>query len=174
MKRKYSNTKEETNQFDFFTGFEVEGTPAKNKFTLFIVGLQPVKKIEEFLKDPTITHIYFGANQSFDDKNITSWISLIKYFLDNDYWCSLDFDAKFLSTIALDDLICYNKFIPIISCKIPNANSMGYNAVVKIDDIGYEATNPGVWCWQLHDLKDHQKFTHWSAYKNDSVIFTKE
>jgi hypothetical protein len=47
---------------------------------------------------------------------------------------------------------------------------LGYNATIKLDDKDFAATNPGVWCHQLHDLKDRNKFTDWSKYTKDEVI----
>jgi hypothetical protein len=57
----------------FFTGMEVEHTPAYNKHTLFVVGLASVTDIQDWLDDLAgyedksrhIEHIYFGANMSF-------------------------------------------------------------------------------------------------------------
>jgi hypothetical protein len=42
--------------------------------------------------------------------------------------------------------------------------------MLKIDDKDFNATNPGVWTHSLHDLKDRNKFTPWSAYSNDTII----
>ena len=33
-----------------------------------------------------------------------------------------------------------------------------------------EGTNTGVWCHQLHDLKDRTNYTDWSDYVGDEVI----
>jgi len=42
--------------------------------------------------------------------------------------------------------------------------------MIKIDDLDFNATNPGVWTHSLHALKDRTKFTAWSEYSNDEVI----
>jgi hypothetical protein len=42
--------------------------------------------------------------------------------------------------------------------------------MLKIDDKDFKATNPGVWCHNLHDLLDRQKFTDWAKYGLDKVI----
>ena len=42
--------------------------------------------------------------------------------------------------------------------------------MVKIDDTGFNETNPGVWCHSLHDLMAHDKFTDWLKYRNDQII----
>jgi hypothetical protein len=40
-----------TKTVKFFTGTEVEHTPAYGKKTLFVVGLQPVSEIQDWLDD---------------------------------------------------------------------------------------------------------------------------
>jgi hypothetical protein len=47
---------------------------------------------------------------------------------------------------------------------------LNYNTCVKIDDIGFNDTNPGVWVQQVKDLLDSNKFTPWIKYKNDKII----
>jgi hypothetical protein len=58
----------------------------------------------------------------------------------------------------------------MISVKLPSLQLLGYNATIKLDDKDFAATNPGVWCHQLHDLKDRKVFTDWSKYTKDEVI----
>jgi hypothetical protein len=67
-------------------------------------------------------------------------------------------------------MVEYNNFLPMISVKLPYLQLLGYNATIKLDDKDFAATNPGVWCHQLHDLKDRTKFTDWSKYTKDEVI----
>jgi len=64
---------EDTN---FFVGTEVEASPVTGHRTLFVVGLQTVEdidwkrgEIDSKARNP-ITHIYFGANQSFPNPAI--------------------------------------------------------------------------------------------------------
>jgi len=45
-----------------------------------------------------------------------------------------------------------------------------YNTMIKLDDKGFNATNPGVWSHSLHELKDRENFTSWYDYKNDRII----
>ena len=49
----------------YFTGFEVEKTPAYDMDTLFVVGPQPVDEIIDQAEHFGSQHIYLGANQSF-------------------------------------------------------------------------------------------------------------
>jgi hypothetical protein len=58
----------------------------------------------------------------------------------------------------------------VISVKVPYAKLLGYNATIKIDDIGFDRSNPGVWCHRLHDLQSSEKFTSWDEYSKDETI----
>jgi hypothetical protein len=169
----------------FFLGTEVEHTPALGRKTLFVIDLQPAQDIQEVLNDAftsivgPVDHIYFGANHSFDLGNrvdwidwplITKWENTIRTFLDRGFWCTLDFDVRYAELVAQTSLVEYNTFIPMISVKIPQVRRMNYNAVVKIDDRDFAATNPGVWCHRLHDLQRTDCFTDWSQYQKDTVL----
>lgn len=163
----------------FFLGREVEHTPVKGRKTLFVIGLQAVSDIERLLQDKYLAlcedtrHVYFGANHSFNPESAQdwhAWETMIRQFLDRGYWCTLDFDVRHAELVAETALVEYNTFIPMISVKIPYVRQMNYNAVVKIDDRDFAATNPGVWCHKLHDLQQANVFTHWSEYSKDEIL----
>lgn len=163
----------------FFLGQEVEHTPALGRKTLFVIGCQPPHEVQSILNDPytsvggAVDHIYFGADQSFDpasSQDWQQWEDLIRTFLDRGYWCTLDFDVRHAELVAETSLVEYNTFIPMISVKIPYVRQMNYNAVVKIDDRDFAATNPGVWCHRLHDLQRTDSFTDWSQYQQDETL----
>lgn len=163
------------NNVKFFTGTEVEHTPAFGKKTLFVVGLQSVTSIEEQLDG--CEHIYFGANMSFpssirtnDAVFWTPWENMIKHFLLHGYQCTLDIDVSQVEGLLESGLCEYNNFIPMISVKIPYIRQLGYNATVKIDDKDFAATNPGVWCHSLHTLQKRSVFTDWSKYTKDETL----
>jgi hypothetical protein len=163
------------NNVKFFTGTEVEHTPAFGKKTLFVVGLQSVTSIEEHLNG--CEHIYFGADMSFptsirtnDSVFWTPWENMIKHFLLHGYQCTLDIDVSQVEGLLESGLCEYNNFIPMISVKIPYIRQLGYNATVKIDDKDFAATNPGVWCHSLHTLQKRSVFTDWSKYTKDQVV----
>ena len=166
----------------FFVGTEIEHTPALGQLTMFVVGAQDTEQIawkigehDRKSRHP-ITHIYFGANQSFpnpganDAETWTVWEHMIQHFLDRGYWCSLDLDVKSVEGLCEGGIIEHSQFIPVISVKMPYIKLLGYNATVKLDDRDFAATNPGVWCHSLHDLMDRKKFTAWNQYTNDEVI----
>jgi len=164
------------NDISFFIGKEVEHTPAFGLTTLFVVGIQDSQIAMQEALNNDCTHIYFGANQSFpnldknDGDNWRDWESMIQDCLDHGFMCTLDLDSTCVEGLVESGLTDYNNFIPMISVKLPYLQLLGYNAIIKLDDKDFRATNPGVWCHSLHDLKDRSKFTDWSKYTKDEVI----
>jgi len=159
----------------FFTGVEIEHTPAYGMQTLFVTGIQPVEAIDGVLANQDVRHIFFGANHSFnpvfnDYAGWKAWEDMITYFLDAGYWCSLDIPLSAVEEFNDGGLNDYNQFIPQIRVPIPYIKLWNYNTMLKVDDKGFKATNPGVWCHSLHDLLDRNKFTSWDQYGNDEVI----
>jgi hypothetical protein len=158
----------------FFTGTEVEHTPAFGMPTLFVVGVQQEEWIGYNLNGRR--HIYFGANQSFpkidtnDHVKWSKWENMIKPFLDRDYLCTLDIDVNCVEGLLESSLVEYHNFIPMISVKLPYIRQLGYNATLKLDDRDFAATNPGVWCHSIHELQNRDHFTDWSKYIKDQVL----
>jgi hypothetical protein len=84
--------------------------------------------------------------------------------------CTLDIDSTCAEGLVEGSLVEYNNFIPMISVKLPYVQLLGYNATIKLDDKDFAATNPGVWCHSLHNLRDRSVFTDWSKYTKDERI----
>lgn len=177
MQRDYDSG--EQKDITFFVGNEVECTPAYGLKTLFITGLQTVESIQLVIdkidnsNHSPIGHLFFGANHSFnprDSQGLIAWEQVIQYFLNKDYLCSLDIPIDQASRFTESVLCEYNNFIPQIRVPIPHVRLWNYNTMIKIDDIGFNATNPGIWTHSLHDLQDRSKFTDWQQYKKDKVI----
>lgn len=160
---------------NFFTGIEVEHTPAYGMETLFVIGVQSFEEITPRLKTPG-QHIYFGANQSFpnlrvnDEAEWAKWERMIYHYLDMGYWCTLDVDITCVEGLCESGLCEHSHFIPMISAKLPYIGQLGYNATLKLDDKDFQATNPGVWCHSIHALLDRDNFTDWSKYKDDKIL----
>lgn len=154
----------------FFVGVEIEHTPCINYWTLFVVGLQPVNEIIQNAKKNNCDHIYIGANHSFTGEHLMAWSYMISDLLDAGFWITFDFDVKHYDQIQNTGILSQNKLIPMISVKLPNIQNLNYNAILKIDDKDFKASNPGVWCHKVHNLKDPNVFTHWEEYKNDKIL----
>ena len=178
MKREYTSGTAEA--ITFFVGDEIERTPAYGMRTLFVVGVHEPQDILEMLQTKlaysNIEHIYFGANQSFNPSGTNDvatwrpWEDMIYVLLENDYWCTLDFDVKDVEGLLESGLIEKRRFIPQISVKLPYLQQLGYNATIKLDDKDFNASNPGVWCHKLNTLLDETKFTNWDQYGKDEII----
>jgi len=165
------------NNVQFFTGTEVEKTPAFGKQTLFVVGVQPVDEIaHHFDMNPRgIEHIFFGANHSFhpdpdDHEEWQRWESMITHFLEKGYMCSLDIPIKCVEAFNDTGLCEYRNFVPQIRVSIPYIRLWNYNTMIKLDDNDFDATNPGVWTHSLHSLMSRRTFTDWDQYNEDSTL----
>ena len=170
MKRDYSTGVKD--DVVFFTGIEIEHTPAYGKETLFVVGVQPTAQITARLNKPG-QHIFFGANHSFNPQTADEWKeweNMITHYLDMGYWCSLDIPLSAVEEFNDGPLNEYNRFIPQIRVPIPYIKLWNYNTMIKIDDKDFNATNPGVWSHSLQALLKRDNFTDWDKYRNDEII----
>jgi len=172
MKRTYTDGTE-TDSANFFIGTEVEKTPAYGLPTLFVIGVQNPLDIEGHYASSDCEHIFFGANHSFNPgkwDNHESWESMITHFLKKGYLCTLDIPTYELETFHDFGFCEYNNFIPQIRVSVPYTGLFNYNAMIKIDDVDFNSTNPGVWCHSLHDLLSRSTFTEWREYQDDYII----
>jgi hypothetical protein len=160
----------------FFVGTEVEHTPAFGQRTLFVVGTHDSTKVMRKAKNKDCKHIYFGANQSFPRLDVNDgdgwrpWERMIQDCLDAGFWCTLDLDVTCAEGLLESSLVELDRFIPMLSVKLPYIRQFGYNATLKLDDRDFAATNPGVWCHSLHSLQKRSVFTDWSKYTQDEVL----
>lgn len=170
MKREYSGTVK--NNVNLFVGTEVEKTIAYGKRTLFVVGIQNIDYLEKVYEQENCEHIFFGANHSLRSREgeWEWWESMITHFLKKGILCSLDIPYEASSYILDTAVVGYDNFIPQLRVPIPHIQEWPANTMVKIDDIGYDQTNPGVWCHSLNELKDNDKFTSWDKYTKDKEI----
>lgn len=171
MNRDYTTGTNE--QVTFFSGYEVEKTPAYKKKTLFVTGVQDVEDILYYTVEEKCPHIFFGANHSFHPSNPdewTAWEDMITHFLKQNYQCSLDIPIACAEEFLESGLTEYDNFIPQLRVPVPYAKLWNYNTMLKIDDKDFKASNPGVWCHSLHDLMDREKFTDWTEYGLDKIL----
>jgi len=168
------------NNVAFFIGPEVEKTPAFAKRTLFVVGRQGSADIEKQARDNKTPHIFMGANHSFDidprhpdDTVKVYWDKTITALLDKGFWVTLDYEAhlhEMMLTMLNPGIWQSRLFVPLLSVRIPKIESSSPNLTVKIDDVDFKATNPGVWCMHFKEVTDSNRFTDWNEYESDSVL----
>ena len=169
----------------YFIGPEIEQTPAFNKKTLFVVGLQDTAQVEKLAKEHSVKHIFLTANRSFDSVDLVNgtymvgdtlasdWEKQIQYLLDMGYMVSIDYPAHkhvMVLNILNKGIWQSRNFVPILSVAVPHVNTSNPNLTIKIDDINFGATNPGVWCLNHHEVTDSNRFTSWNEYGDDVVL----
>lgn len=162
----------------FFLGTEVEKTPMYNQDTLFVVGIQPTKEILTLAQEWKVKHIYFGANMSFKISYSNSskihpilWERMISETLEQDFWCTLDFDISETVLIKKMSFADNPKFIPMMSVKNRHWSTWNNpNATIKLDDVGFKQYTDGVWCWPVNDLLSESHLTRWSDYRSDMLL----
>ena len=156
----------------YFTGYEVEHTPVHGEHTLFVVGPQDPAEVIAKAKKEAVEHVYLGANQSFNIDGGTSrqWDGLVEELCQAGFWVTLDYDIRYHEYVLDAGYNEQNKFISMISGKMPYIDQLNYNACVKIDDKDFKASNAGVWVHYARDLQPRDKFTSWEKYENDSPI----
>lgn len=156
----------------YFTGYEVEHTPVHGEHTLFVVGPQDPAEVIAKAKKEAVEHVYLGANQSFNIDGGTSrqWDGLVQELCQAGFWVTLDYDVRYHEYVLEAGYNEQNKFISMISVKLPYIDQLNYNACVKIDDKDFKASNAGVWVHYARDLQPRDKFTSWEKYENDSPI----
>jgi len=168
-------------QKSFFIGPEVEHTPAFSKKTLFVAGIHPEEDadtIERLAREHKTPHIFLGANHSFDATHYTeyfakTWEDLVTRLLDRGFWVTLDYPAHQHETVLKmfsPGIWQSRQFVPLLSVRIPKIQTSSPNLTVKIDDIDFNATNPGVWCMHFHEVTDSNRFTDWQDYGTDMVL----
>ena len=165
-----------SDQATMFVGTEVEHSPAHGKKTLFVVGVHSPSEILSMAEEHQVEHVYIGANQSFpslavnDFTNWQPWERMIEAVLGKDYYCTLDFPVECAEGVLETGFAENHLFIPMISVKLPYVQLLGYNATIKLDDIDFAKTNPGVWCHQLHNLMNRDNYTSWTEYTKDTIV----
>jgi hypothetical protein len=162
-------TTEQRQDIIFFTGKEVEHTKMFGCWTLFVVGTPPIEQIIE--RCQVIDHVYLGTSQSFNpntEEDWYAWSTLIGQCIDVGFTVTLDLDVKYASELRHYAWASSDKFIPMISVKMPYIDKLSNNACLKIDDTTWGYSNQGVWTHRLKKLKDDKLFTPWDHYEGDS------
>ena len=168
------NTEERQN-IVYFTGYEVEHTICHGMKTLFVVGTPPAEEILAKATEHEVKMIYFGTSQSFNPRAMSHeeykpWDNVIITCLKADYWVTLDFDVSHSEGILESGYNEYEKFVSMVSVKMPYINQFNYNTTIKLDDRTWGATNPGVWSVPLGALTQRKYYTYWDQYTQDTAL----
>ena len=169
MDRDYKTGKSDS--VGIFSGLEIEHTPAYGLQTLFLARNDLLfDRIVELVEQVNAKAIYFGANRSFMH-NIANTSQLIKRLMDKGYWCTIDYQHSVHAEVKerFKDIWKEEKFIPFCSVIFPDSENDD-NLCIKVDDVDFNKTNPGVWTMSMDHFKQSAGFTSWDEYKQDEPI----
>ena len=158
-----------------FSGKEVEHTPAFGLQTLFLARNDlTYDKIKELCVKVNAEAIYFGANRCFVN-NLASIPVQINRLLNDGYYVTIDYQYKIHDEVKKNySHVWHNeKFIPFCSIIFENSEEDN-NLCIKVDDVDFNKTNPGVWTMTMNEFKQSSGFTSWNDYKQDEPIEEKE
>ena len=169
MDRDYKTGKSDS--VGVFSGLEIEHTPAYGLQTLFLARNDLLfDRIVGLAEQVNAKGIYFGANRSFMH-NIANTSQLIKRLMDKGYWCTIDYQHSVHAEVKerFKDIWKEEKFIPFCSVIFPDSENDD-NLCIKVDDVDFNKTNPGVWTMSMDHFKQTAGFTSWDEYKQDEPI----
>ena len=169
MDRDYKTGKSDS--VGIFSGLEIEHTPAYGLQTLFLARNDLLfDRIVGLAEQVNAKAIYFGANRSFMH-NIANTSQLIKRLMDKGYWCTIDYQHSVHAEVKerFKDIWKEEKFIPFCSVIFPDSENDD-NLCIKVDDVDFNKTNPGVWTMSMDHFKQTGGFTGWDEYKQDEPI----
>ena len=169
MDRDYKTGKSDS--VGIFSGYEVEHTPAYGKQTLFLARNDLLfDQIVDLAEKVKAEAIYFGANRTFMH-NIVNTPNLIKRLMDKGYWCTIDYQHSVHADVKQRFSQIWNeeKFIPFCSIIFPDSENDD-NLCIKVDDVDFNKTNPGVWTMTMDNFKQLAGFTSWEHYKQDEPL----
>ena len=169
MDRDYKTGKSDS--VGIFSGFEVEHTPAFGKKTLFLARNDLLfDQIVDLAQEVNAEAIYFGANRSFMH-NIVNTPQVIKRLMRKGYWCTIDYQHSVHAEVKerFKEIWNEEKFIPFCSIIFPHSEE-DEKLYMKVDDVDFKATGPGVWTMSMNHFKQSAGFTSWDEYKQDKPI----
>ena len=169
MDRDYKTGRSES--VGVFSGLEVEHTPAYGKQTLFLARNDLFyDQIEELAKKVNAEAIYFGANRTFMPNHATQINQMIR-LLRKGYYVTIDYPHSQHEEVKarFEGIWTHEKFIPFCSIIFPKSEDDD-NLCIKVDDVDFNKTNPGVWTMTMEHFKQSAEFTSWEDYKQDEPV----
>jgi len=159
------------NNIKVFSGVEIEHTPAYGLQTLFLARNDlTFDQIQELAVLSNAKAIYYGANRSYMHSHFQQVLQVIK-FIEHGYYVTVDYPFELHQMVSQKYALIWKheKFIPFCSIIMPNSEE-DPSLYFKIDDIGFNKTNPGVWTMSMKDFKSKAGYTKWDDYKKDEPI----
>ena len=169
MDRDYKTGK--SSSVGVFSGLEIEHTPALGLQTLFLarndLTLEQIKELAEMVGAKAI---YYGANWSFIYNHALHLAQMMK-LMEEGYYVTIDYPYSSHTEVKERFKLAWKneKFIPFCSIIFPNSEDDG-QLCIKVDDVDFNKTNPGVWTMSMDHFKQTSGFTSWKEYKQDQPI----
>jgi len=169
MDRDYKTGKSDS--VGVFSGLEIEHTPAHGLQTLFLArNDMTYEQIKMLAKKTNAKAIYYGANRTYMH-NHGMQLAQMKRFIDDGYFVTVDYQYEIHAEVKEKFKMLWNneKFIPFCSVIFPNSED-DEQLCIKVDDVDFNKTNPGVWTMSMNHFKQTAGFTSWSEYKKDEPV----
>jgi len=169
MDRDYKTGKSDS--VGVFSGLEIEHTPAHGLQTLFLARNDlTLEQIRELAKMVNAKAIYYGANRSFMHNHGLQLAQMMK-LMDTGYYVTIDYPYSLHTEVKerFKSVWKNEKFIPFCSIIFPNSEDDD-QLCIKVDDVDFNKTNPGVWTMSMNHFKQTSGFTSWKEYKQDQPI----
>src|SRR6056300_1054374 len=144
----------ESNRVGVFSRLEIEHTPAYGKQTLFLarndLTLEQIKELAEMVNAEAI---YYGANRSFMHNHGLQLAQMMK-LMDAGYYVTIDYPYSLHAEVKqrFKSVWKNERFIPFCSIIFPNSEDDD-QLCIKVDDIDFNKTNPGVWTMSMDQFK---------------------
>ena len=154
-----------------FSGLEIEHTPAYGLQTLFLARNDlTLEQITELAEMVNAKAIYYGANRSFMHNHGLQLAQMMK-LMDAGYYVTIDYPYSLHTEVKqrFKSVWKNEKFIPFCSIIFPNSEDDD-QLCIKVDDIDFNKTNPGVWTMSMDHFKQTAGFTSRKEYKQDQPI----
>jgi len=171
MHRDYATGHFDNTEVKVFTGIEIEHTIAYGKRTLFLATND--LSTDEVLELATINGceaVYYGGNRTLNYR-LESQIFQIKKLLDNGYYVTIDYPYADHKEVKKRFALIWNepRFIPFCSIIFEHSDD-DRQLHIKIDDVTFRHSNPGVWTMSMRDFKQKSGFTDWDQYGKDEIV----
>jgi hypothetical protein len=171
MERFYKNGFFKNDEVKTFVGMEIEHTTAYGKKTLFLATNEmTTEEIEIMAVQNNCEAIYYGANRKYMH-NHGLQLSQIMKLLQKGFYVTVDYPFSLHEQVKekFKSVWKNEKFIPFCSIIFPNSEDDD-QLCIKIDDVDFNKTNPGVWSMSMNHLKQTAGFTSWNEYKKDEPV----
>jgi hypothetical protein len=169
MDRDYKTGKSDS--VGVFSGIEIEHTPAYGLQTLFLARNDLThEQIKTYAEKVNAKAIYYGANRTYMH-NHGMQLTQMKRLIDDGYFVTVDYPYSIHAEVKEKFKMLWNneKFIPFCSIIFPNSEDDD-QLCIKVDDVDFNKTNPGVWSMSMNHFKQTAGFTSWKEYKQDQPI----